>query len=202
MAPVETTRRYTLVAILLHWTSALCVLVLIGLGLTMAHAALTPMRQFQLYQWHKSVGITVLALTVLRVLWRLSHRPPAHPAGMPPRERRAASAAHGLLYLLLVGLPLTGWAVVSLSPFDIPTVLYGLLPWPHLPLNALVPDQAAAEGALKQVHAYGAWLLAALLVLHVAAALRHHLILHDDVLRRMLPARTPSASSESLGSPQ
>jgi cytochrome b561 len=182
------------VAILLHWASALAVLVLIGLGLTMTHAALAPLRQFQLYQWHKSVGVTVLALTVLRLLWRLTHRAPPHPAGMPARERRAAAAAHHLLYLLLVGLPLTGWAVVSLSPFNIPTVLYGLVPWPHLPLAAHVPDPAAAEGLLKQVHALGAWFLAALLAVHVAAALRHHFLLRDDVLRRMLPGRRPSTA--------
>ncbi len=142
----------------------------------------------------------MLALTVLRVLWRLTHRPPPHPTGMPARERMAASTAHGLLYLLLVGLPLTGWAVVSLSPFNIPTVLYGLVPWPYLPLAAFVPNPAVAEGVLKLVHAYGAWLLTALLILHVAAALRHHFIIHDDVLRRMLPARAPSARSGSLES--
>ena len=194
MANGVSARRYSAVAILLHWASALAVLVLIGLGLTMTHAALAPLRQFQLYQWHKSVGITVLALTVLRVLWRLTHRPPPHPTGMPARDRMAASTAHGLLYLLLVGLPLTGWAVVSLSPFNIPTVLYGLVPWPHLPLAAHVPDPAAAEGLLKQVHALGAWFLAALLAVHVAAALLHHFLLRDDVLRRMLPGRRPSTA--------
>jgi cytochrome b561 len=194
MANGVSARRYSAVAILLHWASALAVLVLIGLGLTMTHAALAPLRQFQLYQWHKSVGVTVLALTVLRLLWRLTHRPPPHPVGMPARERRAAAAAHHLLYVLLVGLPLTGWAVVWLSPFNIPTVLYGLVPWPHLPLAAHVPDPAAAEGLLKQVHALGAWFLAALLAVHVAAALRHHFLLRDDVLRRMLPGRRPSTA--------
>jgi cytochrome b561 len=189
-------RRYSAVAILLHWASALAVLVLIGLGLTMTHAGLAPLRQFQLYQWHKSVGITVLALTAVRVAWRLTHRPPPRPAGMPARERRAAAAAHHLLYLLLVGLPLTGWAVVSLSPFNIPTVLYGLVPWPHLPLAAVVPDQAAAEGMLKRVHAAGAWILTGLLALHVAAALRHHFLLGDDVLRRMLPGRRASTPAD------
>ena len=78
--------------------------------------------------------------------------------------------------------------------------LYGLVPWPHLPLAAFVSDKAAAEDAVKLVHACGAWLLAALLAVHVAAALRHHLILRDDVLRRMLPARAPSALSEPPGS--
>lgn len=200
MVTAQPARRYSLVAILLHWTSALGVLALIGMGLTMTHAGLTPLSQFQLYQWHKSVGITVLALTMLRLAWRFTHRPPPHPTGMPPHERMAASAAHGLLYLLLVGLPLTGWAVVSLSPFNIPTVLYGLVPWPHLPLASLVSNQAEAEGALELLHAYGAWFLTGLLVLHVAAALRHHLVLRDDTLRRMLPAGAPSQSSEPLGS--
>lgn len=193
MAGAARGRRYTIVAILLHWASALCVLALIGMGLTMTHAALPPMRQFELYQWHKSLGITVLALTALRLAWRAVHPAPPLPAAMPRAERRAACAAHLLLYLLLVGLPLTGWAVVSLSPFNIPTVLYGALPWPHLPLAEHLSDPAWAEGVAKRVHAYGAWLLAAFLVLHVAAALRHHLILRDDVLRRMLPLPEGSA---------
>ncbi|KQT89892.1 cytochrome B [Methylobacterium sp. Leaf469] len=196
MGPGPPARRYTVVAILLHWTSAFCVLALIGIGLVMTHAGLAPMRQFQLYQWHKSVGITVLALTTLRLAWRAFHRPPRHPVGMPAPARRAAGAVHGLLYLLLVGLPLTGWAIVSLSPFQIPTVLYGLVPWPHLPLAAFLTDAAAAEEVAKRVHACWAWLLTALLALHVAAALRHHLILRDDSLRRMLPAGRPPTSSE------
>ena len=202
MEIVVTARRYSTVAILLHWTSALCVVALIGLGLVMTHAALTPMRQFQLYQWHKSVGITVLALTAARLAWRLFRRAPPHPAGMPARERRAAGAAHGVLYLLLVGLPLTGWAIVSLSPFHIPTVLYGLVPWPHLPLAALVSDPTAAESLFKLVHAYGAWLLAALVALHVAAALRHHYLLHDDVLLRMLPSRAAPGRRDLMGTPR
>lgn len=196
MMPRIPKRRYTVVAILLHWTSALCVLALIGIGLVMTHAGLAPMRQFQLYQWHKSLGITVLGLTMLRLLWRAFHRPPPHPATMPVHERRAAGAAHALLYLLIAGLPLTGWMAVSLSPFNIPTVLYGIVPWPHIPLASLLADPAVAEGLLKLIHAYGAWVLTALLILHVGAALRHHLVLGDEVLRRMLPLRGALPSSE------
>ena len=106
MANGVSARRYSAVAILLHWASALAVLVLIGLGLTMTHAVLAPLRQFQLYQWHKSVGLTVLALTLLRLGWRLAHRPPPLPATLPARERAGAHAAHALLYGLLLGLPL------------------------------------------------------------------------------------------------
>lgn len=194
-----TMRRYTMVAILLHWASAFAVLALIGIGLTMTHGGLAPMQKFPLYQWHKSIGITVLILTAFRVAWRLTHKPPSLPAGMPRRERQAAAAAHGVLYLLLIGLPMTGWAVVSLSPFNIPTVLYGRVPWPHLPLASMFPDKAAAEAAFKLIHAYGAWLLTALLAVHIAAALRHHLILRDTVLLRMVPGRATAATSASLG---
>lgn len=179
--------RYTAVAVVLHWLIALAILGQIALGLAMTQLALPPMRQFQLYQWHKSIGITVLLLIVLRVLWRLGHRPPPLPLAMPAAERRAAAGVHLLLYALLLGLPLSGWAVVSASPFNIPTVLYGVLPWPHLPVLPDLHDKVPVEAVLKAVHAYGAWVLIALLALHIVAALRHALILRDDVLWRMLP---------------
>ncbi|MBY0256778.1 cytochrome b [Methylobacterium sp.] len=185
--------RYTRIAIALHWLSALAVLGLIAIGLAMTHGDLAPMRRFQLYQWHKSVGITVLALTLLRLGWRLAHRPPPLPASLPAGERAGAHAAHAGLYGLLLGLPLVGWAVVSASPFNLPTLLYGILPWPHLPVLPDLANKAAVEAVLKQVHAWGAWFLIGLLLLHVGAALRHHLVLRDDTLRRMLP-RAPFKS--------
>lgn len=179
--------RYTRVAIALHWASALGILALIGLGLVMTGTGIAPMTRFQLYQWHKSVGLTVLLLTLARLAWRATHRPPPLPAGMPATERRAAGAAHGLLYFLLMALPLSGWALVSASPYDIPTVLYGRVPWPHLPGFAGLADRAGAEAVLKTLHHRAAWVLIALLLLHVGAALRHHLVLRDATLRRMLP---------------
>ena len=179
--------RYTGVAILLHWLIAVAILGQIALGLIMTQKGLPPMRQFQLYQLHKSVGITILLLVVLRVLWRLGHRPPPLPPAMPALERRAAGGAHLLLYGLILGLPLTGWAVVSASPFNIPTVLYSVVPWPHLPVLPELHDKAPVEAALKAVHAYGAWALIALVALHTAAALRHAIVLRDGVLRRMAP---------------
>lgn len=195
----EGKQRYTRVAILLHWLSALCVLGLLGMGLLMVHADLAPLRRFQLYQWHKSVGITVLLLTGLRLVWRYGHTPPPHPNGMPARERRAASAAHLTLYGLLVGVPLAGWALVSLSPFNIPTVLYGQIPWPHLLLSDFV-DPKTGEAVMKAVHAYGAWILGLIVLLHVAAALRHHWVLRDDVLRRMSPRRLGAGGPSQLRS--
>jgi cytochrome b561 len=180
--------RYDAVAIGLHWLIALGILALIAIGLTMTHMDLGPMAKFRLYQLHKSIGITVLFAMVLRVLWRLIHRPPPLPDAMPPLERTAAEGAHAALYAFLFFLPLTGWALVSASPFNIPTVLYGVIPWPHLPVLSTLEDKAPVEHVLKLVHGYAAWLLIALVLVHAGAALRHHFILRDGILRRMLPA--------------
>ncbi|GBQ88072.1 cytochrome B561 [Gluconacetobacter johannae DSM 13595] len=187
------TGRYDLVAITLHWVIAAGILALIAMGLVMDHMTLPPMRVFQFYQLHKSIGITVMLAVVLRVLWRLFHAAPALPAAMTVQERRAAHGVHGLLYGLQVFLPLSGWALVSASVFNIPTVLYGILPWPHLPFFSTLHDKAPVEAVLKTLHHWGAWMLTAIIALHVAAALRHHFILKDGVLRQMLPGRRPIA---------
>jgi cytochrome b561 len=187
MRPTRSTNRYTLVAIILHWVMALGIAALAIIGLVMVHAKLDPMRLFQLYQLHKSIGITVLLAAALRVGWRLAHRPPPLPDAMPATERTAAAGGHLMLYLLLFALPFTGWALVSSSVFNIPTVLYGVIPWPDLPVLSTLADKAPTEALLKVVHAYGAYGLIALVGLHAAAALRHHFIIKDDVLLRMLP---------------
>jgi cytochrome b561 len=128
----------------------------------------------------------VLLAVLLRILWRLDHRPPPLPA-MPPLERAAAEGTHWLLYGLMLVIPLTGWALVSVSPFNLPTVLYGVMPWPHLPVFPDLADKAGVEAVVKLIHGKLAWALTALIALHAAAALRHHFILRDAVLRRMLP---------------
>ncbi len=181
--------RYDPVAQAFHWLTALAVIGLVAIGMVMTELPPGSSLQFRLFQWHKSVGITVLAVTLLRVAWRLAHRPPSLPAGMPGWEAMAARATHAVLYSLLLVLPLEGWAVVSASPLHIPTVLYGVLSWPDLPGLGALSGKPAIEAALKTLHDILGWSFAALLVLHVTAALRHHLILRDDVLRRMLPRR-------------
>jgi len=133
--------RYHAISIALHWLIAIGILGLVGLGLAMTHLALPPMLKFQLYQLHKSVGITVLLAVLLRILWRITHRPPALPM-MGKFEQNVAEAAHIALYLLMVCLPMTGWALVSVSPFNLPTVLYSVIPWPHLPILATLKDNA------------------------------------------------------------
>ncbi|MBS1026550.1 MULTISPECIES: cytochrome b [Gluconobacter] len=190
---IERTSQYGVVAIVLHWLIAAGILLLIGMGLTMDHASLDPMRMFQLYQLHKSIGILVLLLVCLRVGWRLTHASPALPADMPVAERRAAHLAHLALYGLQIVLPLSGWAMVSASVLGIPTVLFGMVPWPDLPVLATLQNKAPVEAALKGFHHWAAWTLAVLLVLHVAAVLRHAFILKDSVPGRMLPWRAGSS---------
>ncbi len=178
--------RYTNTAIALHWLMALGFLALIVIGLSMTHLGLAPMTKFKLYQLHKSIGVTILLLAMCRIAWRLNHQPPALPE-MPPLERFAAAAAHVLLYVLTLALPLTGWALVSASPFNLPTVLYGVIPWPHLPIFADLADKASAEKVLKFIHDKLAWAMIALIAVHACAALRHHFLLRDGVLARMSP---------------
>jgi hypothetical protein len=104
-----------------------------------------------------------------------------------------AVGGHLILYFFLVALPLTGLALVSASVLGIPTVLYGVIPWPHLPILTTLTDKAAVQAFLKHIHAYGAWTLIAILAGHAGAALRHHFIKHDEVLLRILPRFRRSA---------
>jgi cytochrome b561 len=106
---------------------------------------------------------------------------------MPVLERRAAEGTHIALYAFMLALPLTGWALVSVSPYNIPTVLYGRIPWPDLPILATLADKQTADSIMTFVHSRLAYVLIAVLVLHIGAAWRHHFLLRDGILRRMLP---------------
>lgn len=166
---------------------ALGIAALVVIGLLMVHDDLAPDTMFRLYQLHKSIGVTVLLAAVVRLAWRLGHRPPPLPQTLPPGEKMAAHAGHIMLYAALFIIPITGWALVSSSVFDIPTVLYGLVPWPDLPVFSTLTDKAPVEAVLKTVHAYGAYALIALVALHIFAALRHQFLLRDNIMARMLP---------------
>jgi cytochrome b561 len=169
--------RYSRVAILFHWVIA--VLVVVNLIVGLGHESIPAMRAWM--PGHKAIGVTVLALTLARVAWRLSHRPPALPASVPAGERRLALAAHWALYALLLGMPLSGWVMVSSPEGRRPLTWFGTFDIPFLPVGAGASDTAAtAHGVLG-------WTMLALVVLHVLAALRHHLILRDATLVRIAP---------------
>jgi cytochrome b561 len=175
-----TAPRYGAVAQTLHWLIAALVVTMFGLGWYMSDLPLGQ-RKFDLYQLHKSLGLTIFALVLVRLVWRLGHAPPPLPAGLPAWERAAARAAHALFYVLLLAQPLIGFVQSNAANF--PLVVWGVLPLPAL----IGSDEALAE-TLVEVHELVARVLLVLILLHVAAALRHHFLLKDDVLRRMLPA--------------
>lgn len=175
--------RYTTVAIALHWLIALLIIgQLIG-GLVMVRLPFTTLK-FEIYQWHKSFGVTILMLSFLRLAWRLGHKPPPLPEKMDSLQKTMAGLSHALLYIFMIAMPLIGWAMVSVSPKNIPTVLFKTLPWPHIPG---VPQSEQWEQFFSSAHEYLAYGFIALLVLHVAAALKHHYVDRDDVLVRMAP---------------
>lgn len=195
--------RYSIVAIILHWLIALTLLLTIPLAWWMTNNLANSAEQsrvFAAYQLHKSIGLTVLVLTVLRLLWRLFHPVPPLPAEMRGWERTAAKATHFLLYALMLIVPLTGWIYVSSGwnstmnlPFAVPTLWFGQFEWPHISAiaDASDADRALTAGRSMAVHwwlGYGALLLTAI---HAAAALKHHIIDRDDVFASMLPLLRP-----------
>jgi cytochrome b561 len=158
------TAHYTATAIGLHWLMALLIVCALTLGYYMSGLPFSPSR-IRLFNYHKWLGITILAIAAARLLWRLSHRPPAFPA-MPAWQRSTAHAVHWLLYGLFFAVPLAGWAYSSAAGF--PIVWLGLVPLP----DWVSPDKALAA-RLATLHAVLAYSLAAVVVLHVVAAIKH-----------------------------
>lgn len=176
-------KKYTATAIVVHWLMAVGLIGVFSFGLYMADLPVSP-DKLKYYSWHKWAGVTLFAILVFRVVWRFTHRPPALPAHMGPGEQFVAHAGHGMLYLLMFAIPLSGWMMSSAK--GIQTVLFGVLPIPNL------LERNKELGALLQTAHWALnMLLAAVVIGHVAAALKHHLIDKDDVLSRMLPSKNP-----------
>ena len=188
--------RYSAGAVALHWITAAAFAFQIGLGWRMG-APRGP-QTFAVFQLHKSVGITILLLTLMRVGWRLSHRPPPYPPTVRPIDAALARGVHAIFYLLLLGLPLSGWLMVSTSKVAVPTFLYGALPWPHVPGVATLDaaHKAMMNNAAERTHLLLVWTAIGAIALHVAGALKHQLLESGAYLRRMtlLPPRFLTAA--------
>lgn len=178
------------VARLLHWVMAALILFQLGLGVWMVNGTADLIRRFELTQTHKSWGVVILALALLRLAWRLTGRThPSLPPGTPGWQVRAARASHAGLYVLMLLLPVSGWVMAAASPnqdlLGIDNTAFGTVVLP----DPWQPGVESIATAARAVHLSGAAVIAALLALHVAAALRHHLSDRDRVLARMIFGR-------------
>ena len=173
-------QRYTKTAMLLHWLTALLIVSAFVMGLVMTSIhGFTPAK-LRYFSWHKWLGVTVFALAVLRVLWRHFNRPPAHPEHMPAWQNLAANVTHVLLYLLIFAVPLSGY-LYTLSA-GVPVVYLGIWPMP-----VFMAPNPELKPLLRAIHYWLDMTMAALVFAHAGAALKHHLIDRDNVLKRMLP---------------
>ena len=190
--------RYNTIAITLHWVIAACILINLGFGWWMGDALNDEATQnlaTNVFQWHKSLGLLILVLSLLRLGWRLLHPAPPLPEATVRWEQLVARLTHIAFYGLMIGTPLSGWLYVSTqwrgdNPLNVPTVWFGLFEVPHLLVLNTLPSETRELLAswILPTHEYLAWAFALLLVLHIGAALRHHFLLKDAVLTHMIPA--------------
>ncbi|MDB5475463.1 MAG: YceI/cytochrome b561 periplasmic protein, partial [Phenylobacterium sp.] len=183
--------RYSTAAIVLHWLIAAAIVLQVTLSYRMG-GPYTP-TSFAVTQLHKSIGITILLLSLARLGWRLLNPAPPLPSDLPRWEVRLASLVHAGFYVIMIGMPLTGWIMVSASRIELPTLLYGAIPWPDLPIAHLAPAAKKAWHSFGQnAHGLGGDLIYVLLALHVAGALKHQLFRPDEpILARMAPGAVP-----------
>ena len=175
----NTPERYGAVAQLLHWTVVALVITQFVLGFTVDDMPIS-LQRLMILARHKSIGMTILALVILRLLWRLFSPAPALPAKMPSLQKLGAHASHLLLYGLLIVMPILGWITSSASHLTV--TWFGWFAFPNL----VGPDPGLAKLA-KATHEVMAWILLITASLHAVAALWHHFVQKDSVLLRMLP---------------
>ena len=188
MAIRNTTRRWGAVAQSLHWLIAVFILAQFTLAWLFDDLP-AGAKKLTLLARHKSIGITILMLALVRLGWRWANPTPTLPDTLKPYERRLARFTHVLLYVLLLAVPLTGWLMSSARGF--PVSWFGFFQLPDL-----IGKDKARYDLLVATHTTLAWILGGVVALHVGAALKHHFFLKDDVLRRMLPGTARSQGTD------
>lgn len=163
----------------LHWLMALMILGMFVLGWTAVNYPMSP-DKLKLFIWHKSFGLTLLALVVVRILWRLVNATPVPPSGVSTSEQRAARTGHIVLYLLMLLMPVSGYIINSTANFQ-----FRFFGGPRVP--NLIPADKSWQEVAETVHLATFWIFALVLLIHVTAALRHHFVRKNDVLVKMLP---------------
>lgn len=172
---------YHAVAKALHWLTAMAVLGMLGIGLWMTGLPISLLK-LQVYNWHKWIGLTVLALTVLRLLWRWRNPPPPLPDTITRWERALAPIGHWALLVLLLAMPISGWLMSSAAGISV--IWFGVLALPDL-----VPNNPDLFEALRTTHFLLSRCLIVVVALHIAAVLHHDVLRRDGIFRRMWPSR-------------
>jgi cytochrome b561 len=180
-------RRYGAVAQLLHWTIVVLVITQFVLAEIAEDQPALSLEKLAVLARHKSVGMTILMLALIRLLWRWANPVPALPAGVPGWQARVARITHVALYTLIIAQPLSGWLMSSAKAYSVSW--FGLFEFPNL-----VAKSESTFDAMHETHEVLATLLAVVAIVHAAAALKHHFYDRDDVLKRMLPARSRGRS--------
>ncbi|NNM60076.1 MAG: cytochrome b [Legionellales bacterium] len=175
----NTKERYGYIAMVLHWLIALIIIGMLCVGIYMVRLPIS-LEKLKLYGMHKEVGFLVLLLVILRLEWRLTNRVPALPDTMPTWQKWAAHGSHILLYLFMFAMPITGWLLTSAA--GLPVSFFGLFVIP-----TIIPANPTWLMVFTYIHHWLGFSLIALLMVHTAAALQHHFIDKDTILRRMLP---------------
>ncbi len=179
---LQDTQRYHSLTITLHWVMALAFILMLASGLIMTNIELEQSFKFDLYQWHKSLGVLLLIAFVLRMALKLSFKTPKIPENFSSTERTAAKTGHIALYIWMIALPIAGWIIVSSSIFGLPTFVFNIFEWPHIPYIAANKE---IEETAKFIHRILAYSFIALIGLHVAAVVKHAILDNENLLTRM-----------------
>jgi cytochrome b561 len=175
-------QRYDLIAITLHWIMAICIILMLGSGFAFDFIDMPKSFKFDLYQWHKSLGIVLLIVVFIRIGWRLFHRPPDEPEELSKRDAILSRVGHWVLYVMMVAMPIVGWMMVSSSPYGLPTFIFGLFEWPHIPG---LSNNETINTMAKQMHWIGGWLFLSIIIIHTLAVVKHYYFDNINLLRRM-----------------
>ena len=187
-------KRYNSIAIILHWVMAVGFLMMLGSGLTMSYVEnLEQSLKFNLYQWHKSGGVILLLATMLRIIWRFVGQAPKLTESFPKHERIAAKLGHVGLYAMMIIMPVSGWFIVSSSSYGLPTIVFNLFEWPHIP--NLQANKPVHEGA-ELVHFIGMIAFIALIAAHIGAVVKHFVFDQENLLTRMWWSKTKDLNDE------
>lgn len=187
--PTKTDSRYTIIAMILHWVMAIAFFLMLGSGIAMVNFEIDPSFKFNLYQWHKSLGVLLLITFFLRVAWRLWNKPPALPQSFKKLDVIGAKLGHLGLYALMIAMPLSGWVMVSSSVYGLPTIVFGWFEWPHI--SALSGNEIV-NTISKNAHWIMSWIFIAMIAIHILAVIKHYKVDKENLLTRMIPTRKKS----------